>query len=72
MAIYNNLGENPAAKRKKVVRLRIAQGADDDVEDDRAAQAPDMDRPGRRLGVVDDLRAADPGRELVSPIHGLS
>ena len=40
-----------------------------DVEDDRAAQAADVDRPGRRLGVVDDLRAADPGREFVSPVH---
>ena len=30
-----------------------------DVEDDRPAQAPDVDRPGRRLRVVDDLRAAD-------------
>ena len=30
-----------------------------DVEDDRAAQAADVDRPRRRLRVVDDLRAAD-------------
>ena len=48
-----------------------AQGAGDDVEDDRAAQAADVDRPRRRLGVVDDLRAlADPGREFVRPVHG--
>ena len=46
-----------------------AQRAGDDVEDDRAAQAADVDRPRRRLGVVDDLRAADPGREFVRPVH---
>ncbi len=46
-----------------------AQSPGDDVEDDRPAQAADVDRPGRRLRVVDDLRAADPGRELVRPVH---
>ena len=35
------------------------QRPDDRVEDDRPAQAPDMDRAGRRLRVVDDLGAAD-------------
>ena len=33
------------------------------------AQAADVDRPRRRLRVVDDLRAADPGREFVRPVH---
>ena len=47
-----------------------AQRAGDDVEDDRPAQAADVDGPRRRLGVVDDLRAADPGREFVRPVHG--
>ena len=46
-----------------------AQRAGDDVEDDRPAQAPDVDRPRWRLRVVDDLRAADPGREFVRPVH---
>ena len=47
----------------------IAQGAGDDVEDDGAAQAADVDRPGRRLRVVDDLRSLDRRRQLVRPVH---
>jgi hypothetical protein len=47
-----------------------AQRADDHVEDDRAAEAPHVDGPGRGLGVVDDLRSGDLCRELVSPFHG--
>ena len=46
-----------------------AQGADDHVEDDRPAQAADVDRPGRRLAVVDDLRPADRYGEFVGPVH---
>ena len=46
-----------------------AQGPGDDVEDDRAAQAADVDGPRRRLAVVDDLRAADRCGELVGPVH---
>ena len=46
-----------------------AQRPGDDVEDDRAAQAADVDGPRRRLRVVDDLRPADPRRELVRPVH---
>ena len=34
------------------------QGAGDDVEDDRPAQAADVDRAGRGLRVVDDLGPA--------------
>ena len=39
-----------------------AQRARDRVEDDRAAQAADVDGARRGLGVVDDLRAADRAR----------
>ena len=48
------------------------EGARDGVEDDRAAQAADMDGARRRLRVVDDLRArvTDPLSELVGPVHG--
>ena len=51
-----------------------AEGPRDRVEDDRPAQAADVDGAGRRLGVVDDLRTgvADPLREFVSPIHRVS
>ena len=45
------------------------QCADDDIEDDRPAQAADVDGPGRRLRVVDDLGTADGRRQLVGPIH---
>ena len=46
-----------------------AQRAGDRVEDDRAAQAADVDGPRRRLGVVDDLRArvTDPLRRVRRP-----
>jgi hypothetical protein len=47
----------------------LAEGAADDVEDDRAAEAPDVDGPGRRLRVVDDLRPLDRRGELVRPVH---
>jgi hypothetical protein len=48
-----------------------AQRARDRVEDDRAAQAADVDGPRRRLRVVDDLRArvTDPLCQLVRPVH---
>ncbi len=47
-----------------------AQRARDRVEDDGAAEATDVDGAGRRLRVVDDLRArvTDPLRQLVGPI----
>ena len=48
----------------------VAEGPRDDVEDHRAPEAPDVDRPGRRLAVVHDLRAADAGREVVGPVLG--
>ena len=59
-----------AVEERRLDAVR-AQRAGDRVEDDRPAQAPDVDRPGRRLGVVDDLRAGvtDPQREFVGPIH---
>ena len=40
-----------------------------DVEDDGAAEATDVDRAGRCFRVVDDLRTADGGRQLVGPVH---
>ena len=46
-----------------------AQGAGDDVEDDRPAEAADVDGAGRGLGVVDDLRAFDARGEFVRPVH---
>ena len=57
-----------AVQERRLVAVGT-QRADDDVEDDGAAQAADVDGAGRRLRVVDDLRAADPGREFVSPVH---
>ena len=58
----------------EVRRLEVARAhrADDDVEENGAPEAADMDGSRRRLRVVDDLRPADTRRELVSPIHGLS
>ena len=47
-----------------------AQRAGDDVEDDGAAQAADVHRPGRRLRIVDDLGPDRLLRKLVSPVHG--
>jgi hypothetical protein len=44
-----------------------AQRAGDDVEDDRPAEAPDVDRARWGLRVIDDLRSGDPRRELVRP-----
>ena len=41
--------------------LEGTQRAHDHVEDHRPAERPDMDRPRRRLRVVDDLRAVDAG-----------
>ena len=49
-----------------------AQGAGDDIQDDRAAKAADVDRPRWGLGVIDDLRSLDACRQLVSPVHGCS
>ena len=46
-----------------------AQRPGDHVEDDRPAEAADVDGPGRRLRVVDDLRSLDTRRQLVSPVH---
>jgi hypothetical protein len=46
-----------------------AQRADDDVEDDGTAERADVDGPRRRLAVVDDLRSADAGGELIRPVH---
>ena len=57
-----------AVEQRRLVPGR-AQGAGDDIEDDRPAQAPDVDRPRRRLRIVDDLRPGDPGRQLVGPLH---
>ena len=37
---------------------------------DRAAKAADVDRPRRRLAVVDDLRARDARCQIVGPVHG--
>ena len=41
----------------------------DHVQDDGAAQAADVDRARRGLGVVDDLRTLNACGELVRPIH---
>ena len=62
-----------AVEQRRLDAVR-AQRPGDRVEDDRPAQAADVDRPRRRLGVVDDLRTgvADPLREFVRPIHGVS
>ena len=49
--------------------LPVAKRAADDVEDYRAAKAADVHRPGRRLGVVDDLRPVNRGGQLVGPVH---
>jgi hypothetical protein len=48
-----------------------AQRTRDRIEDDRAAQAADVDGPGRGFRVVDDLRArvTDPLCQLVRPVH---
>src|SRR6478736_5176152 len=43
--------------------------AGDHVEDDGAAEAADVDGPGRRLRVVDDLRAIHARCELIRPVH---
>ena len=48
-----------------------AKGTPDGVEDDRPAKRADMDGTRRRLAVVDDLRSADAGGELVGPVHVL-
>ncbi len=47
----------------------FAQRPRDDVEDDGAAEAADVDRPRGRLGVVDDLRPVNRGGKLVGPVH---
>ena len=51
-----------------------SQRPGDRVEDDGPAQAADVDGPGRRLRVVDDLRARvpDPLSEFVGPVQGAS
>ena len=46
-----------------------SQRPGDDVEDDRPTEAADVDGAGGRLRVVDDLRARDPRRQLVRPVH---
>ena len=44
----------------------------DDVEENGATKAADVDGPRGGLRVVDDLRAGDAGRKLIGPVHGLS
>ena len=47
----------------------VTQGPGDDVEDDRAPEAPDVDGPRGRLRVVDDLGPVNRGGQLVGPVH---
>src|SRR5450756_203972 len=47
----------------------VAQCPGDDVEDDRATETPDVNRPGGSLRVVDELRPVNGGGQLVGPVH---
>ncbi len=58
------------AVQERGLETACPQRARDDVEDDRSAEAADMHRSRRRLGVVDDLRTLNARRQLVGPIHG--
>ena len=47
-----------------------ADGAHEDVVDDRSTQAADVDGAGGGLRVVEDLGSGESGRQLVGPEHG--
>ena len=60
-----------AVEERRLDAVR-AQRAGDRVEDDRPAQAADVDGPGRRLRVVDDLGAASRTRVASSSAQSTS